>query len=166
MQEVDKRIPKDPKEMLGEARDGLIKCRELFILSTIMLLQKPIKKYQLLFWGNMWFNASCEEERITLELVAPAKLATGKYRTVPEVEDNVRKSGANFIKQVFRVRGDFAIKLATKIVDPHIQFTKDIQEEKGVPENPLYDVRDNLKSKRCRVPYGPTTKALRGKVAC
>lgn len=129
---------RNPEKMLLEARDGLTKCRRLFILSTLMLMSNPATKKELVFWGNIWFNASLEEEKITRELVAPAKLKTGAFRTVPAVEDRVRRGASNFIKKVFILKERDAFGLARAIVDPHIIFTKEIQEEMGVPENAVY----------------------------
>lgn len=160
------RVEKTPQEMLLEARDGLIKCRELFVLSTIMFLHRPITKDGLVFWGNMWFNASLEEQRITRELVAPAKLQTGGFRTVPTVEENVRKKGAEFIDSVFWIKPKDALDLATAIVDPHIEFTKQIQKKMGVPENSLFEKQQ--KPRKCTIfaGYGTTPKPQRERVAC
>lgn len=165
------RIEKTPQEMLVEARDGLIKCRELFILSTIMLMHGLTTKGELVIWGNIWFRASLEEKRITEELVAPAKLKTGRFRTVPEVEENVRKSGAKFIHKVFRSIGsDATLDLARAIVGPHIEYTKEIQAEMGVPEDPSYNPlcvkKPTAREHTIFSGYGPTTKPLRERVIC
>lgn len=141
MKEINRQIPKEtrsPEETLLEARDGLIKCRQLFILSTLMLMFSPTAKKELVFWGNIWFNASLEEERITREFVAPAKLQTGAFRTVPAVEDGVRTNASEFIKAVFALEPEDVSELAEAIVNPHIEFTKKIQEEMGVPEKIVY----------------------------
>jgi len=75
--------------------------RELFILSTLMLMPEQTSIEDRVFWGNIWLNAASEEEKITRELVVPAKLKTGAYRTVPAVEDGVRANASNFIQAVF-----------------------------------------------------------------
>lgn len=155
------RAEKTPQEMLLEARDGLITCRKLFILSTLMLTSKRVKASDPIFWIKIWLNSSLVEEKITEELVARAKLKTGRFRTVPAVEDNVRKSGAKFIQAFIGIKPKAALDLATAIVDPHIDFTKEIQEKMGVPENPLYMIVKRP-VRKCTIFYGPT----REKVAC
>ncbi len=153
---------KDPGKMLLEARDGLTKCRELFILSTLMLMSRPITKEELVFWGNIWFNASSEEERITRELVAPAKLKTGVYRTVPAVEDGVRANASNFIQAALVLEPIFARGLAEAIVDPHIALTKKIQKKMGVPERAVHIRRTSPGRKHTILTHEPTLR----KVAC
>ncbi len=153
---------KDPGKMLLEARYGLTKCRELFILSTLILMSSPITKEERVFWGNIWFNASLEEAKITRELVAPAKLKTKAFRTVPAVEDRVRTSGSKFIEEVFALEPKFALELAKAIVNPHIEFTKKIQKEMGVPENALYVKKPMQKENIRFFAHKPTLK----KAAC
>lgn len=154
-----------PEEMLSEARDRLTKCRKLFILSTLMLMSKPTAKEELVFWGNIWFNASLEEEKITRDLVVPAKLNTGAFRTVPRVERKVRKEASDFIKKFLSEPKD-AFGLARAIVDPHIIFTKEIQKKMGVPDYIVY--LEKTRPGRENIPFfapgasGPTPE----KVAC
>lgn len=134
---------RNPQEMLAEARDRLAKCRQLFILSTLMLIASPPKRESQTFWINTWFNVSSEEERITRELVAPAKLKTGAFRTVPKVERRVKKEAANFIKGISDLDPKDAYRLAGTIVNPRIIFTKKIQEEMGVPDQIVYSEKPN-----------------------
>lgn len=135
---IPKKI-KDPWKMLLEARDGLAKCRELFILSTLMLMSNPATNEELVFWGNIWFNASLEEKRITRELVVPAKLKTRAFRTVPVVEDEVRNNACDFVEKIGNLfEPSLPKEIGVAIVDPHIEFTKKIQKEMGVPENAVH----------------------------
>lgn len=161
------RAEKKPQKMLLEARDGLIACRKLFILSTLMLTSKKIKVSDPVFWIKIWLNSSLVEGKIAKELVARAKLQTGGFRTVPEVEKNVRKSGAEFIQTFASIRPKTALNLATAIVDPHIEHTKEVQKEEGVPENPSYDPlcikKPEARKYTVFAGYGPTR---REKVAC
>lgn len=138
---------RNPEKMLSEARDGLTKCRELFILSTLMLRFGPTEMESQAFWINTWFNASLEEKKITRELVVPAKRATGAFRTVPRVENKVRREASNFIKE-FLLEPKDSFKLARAIVDPHITFTKKIQKEMEVPEYIVYSEETNAGRKR------------------
>ena len=124
----------NPEEMLSEAREELTQCRELFILSTLMLMPEQTSIEDRVFWGNIWLNAASEEEKITRELVVPAKLKTGAYRTVPAVEDGVRANASNFIQAVFGMEPELARELARVIIDPHIELTKEIQKKLGGPE--------------------------------
>lgn len=155
---------RDPEKMLLEARDGLTKCRELFILSTLMLMFDPTTKKgakeSLVFWGNIWFNASLEEERIARELVAPAKLKTGAYRTVQAVEDRVRTNASNFIQEVFGLGPEGALELAKAIVDPHIDFTKNIQKKMGVPEEAVYTRKTNVGRRHAIFVHEPALKKV------
>lgn len=163
MREIDRQIPnntREPEEMLLEARDRLIKCRQLFILSTLMLMFSPTAKKELVFWGNIWFNASLEEKRITRELVVPAKLATGAFRTVPVVEDRVRANASSFAEAAFILKPRAAYLLAGAIVNPHINFTKEIQEEMGVPENPVYTSKTKVERKHAIFGHKPTPKKV------
>lgn len=149
---------KDPGKMLSEARNGLTKCRELFILSTLMLMVGPTARESQAFWINTWFNASLEEKKITQELVAPAKLKTGAFRTVPAVENRVRRGASDFTKEISTLKGRDASGLARAIVDPHIKFTKKIQKEMGVPEYIVYS-EETIARKEHAIPI--CTPALR-----
>ena len=165
MKEEDGRRSKqtiNPEEMLSEARDGLVKCRELFILSTLMLMSNSTRKEELVFWGNIWFNASSEEERITRELVAPAKLKTGAFRTVPAVEKGVRNNARDFVKKIEDLfKCPFPQEVGVAIVNPHIALTKKIQKEMGVPENTAHIGKTNVR-RHTIFAQEPTL----GKIAC
>ncbi|MDO8621098.1 MAG: hypothetical protein Q7R31_02350 [Candidatus Levybacteria bacterium] len=166
------RVGKTPQEMLLEARDGLVACRNLFILSTIMLISRLGEDIDRTYWRNVWYVASSKEKEIAERLVAPAKLLQPKgYLTVPEVEENARKRGAEFIGAFAgKISPEDALNLATAIIDPHIKFTKEIQARMGVKENPLYVEEKPARKRSIFAGYGSTPKnpqlQERERVAC
>lgn len=165
---VDPYTKLTPEEKLKMARDRLIEARKLFVLSSLAILltssQSREKRIEKGFWINIWSYAFREEEEVSEKLIGPAKLINKGYLTVPAVEDGVRKSAQDSIRNIGELL-DFRFdpNIGIEIVNPHIKFTKEIQEKMGVRENPLYEKKPT--ARKC-IFYGTTPKPQREKVAC
>lgn len=111
---------------LDQARKELGPLRNIFILSSFKMLKAQTAQ-EITFWGSIWSRAFEEQDEVTRNKIAPAKIARDQHVTNLGVENNVRVSAADFARQA-----GIPVDFARGTVNHHIEVTKEIQRELGV----------------------------------
>ncbi len=171
---------------LAKARPRLKLYRRPQLFTEILLASgafgdkfgdKPEMKNSLDFLVGKWIAATNSEEEVAEKLVAPAKLVKaarneeGAYITNRKVEEAAIRDGAEYLQEVFGFDKQRAKRLSRIFVRWHINNTKRIQRDMGVPEKPRYKKKLEIRRRHIIFAgYGPTLKIPQSqeqeKVAC